>query len=319
MEDTDLIARVYPSGRLIEDGKKAIQASWRHMPPRLQGEEDAAQGRSTEESTQPDEDGVDPDFLPYLELRFSHAPRTSSGLVFGSDPDISDIVLNKVGISKRHFALTYKNSFSDGCYRLIVRDLGSTRGTSVAYDRNGEGEFRSKFDWIIDGLDVTDDTKELVVGLGKNLDFEFRIIVARHDITAPVYRDNVERFRRGASNAENLFGGLGLQSGPETEGTHTPGTRPIFLPLEWIAQGKFGVVSHHWNVSTGEEYACKEPVGRAYNKRAWEREIDIMKEIKHVSKCPLFFFFTKFTYLLSISKTLFGFVTSRKRHDLSCI
>ena len=166
--------------------------------------------------------------------------------MFGTDPDISDIVLPaKPKISKCHIALTYKNRFDDGCYRLVVRDLGSKYKTWVGYDGKAEKEWRSKFDWIIDGFRVPNRTEELIVGLGG---LKFRIIVARHDISLPVYVGNVERFRRGAVGAESLFGGLGLESGPETNGdsdARTPDTseRPVLIPLGWIAQGQFGVVS----------------------------------------------------------------------------
>ena len=296
MEDTDLIARVYPHGDGREYGKSAIKANWRHMPARLPQQEEDERSRSSRESTQPEEDDDDPDRLPYLELRFSDVPRSSSGLVFGTDPNISDIALpGRRGISKRHFALTYKNKFSDGCYRLVVRDLGSTSGTLVEYDDKGGKELRSKFDWIINGFDITDDTENFVVGLGDKGP-KFRIVVARHDIASPVYVDNVERFRQGAANAEELLGGFGLESGRETKrdsDAQTPDAskRPILLPLGWIAQGQFGVVSRHWNVSTGEEYACKEPVGSNYNRELWKREIDIMEEISKVGKDPFLFFF----------------------------
>ncbi|KAJ2897316.1 DNA damage response protein kinase DUN1 [Zalerion maritima] len=209
IENTDLIARVY---------------LYNEQPP----------GYATRASTEPPEKDYDLDELPYLELKFSHIPRTSSGLVFGTDPNTSDIVLpGGQGLSRRHFALTYKNKFDDGYYRLIVRDLGSIYGT-VPH---------------------------------KHL--KFRIVVACHNLTSPVYIDNIERFRRGAANAEDLLGGLGLQSGPETErnsGAHTPVTRPILLPLGWIANGGFGVISRHWNISTGEEYAYKQLSGK-YKKK----------------------------------------------------
>ena len=273
MENTDLIARVYPYNDDLGYGKRAIEANWRHMPPMLpqEEEEQVAPSRSSRESTQSEEDLNDLDRLPYLELRFSDVPRTSSGLVFGTDSNISDIVLPaRPKISKRHIALTYKNRFDDGYYRLVVRDLGSKYGTWVAYDGKGEEEWRSQFDWIIDGFRVPNDTEYLVVGLGG---LKFRIIVARHDISSPVYVGNVERFRRGAVGAESLFGGLGLQSGPETNrdpDARTPDTskHPILLPLGWIAQGQFGVVSCRWNVSTGKEYARKEPLGNGLRQKA---------------------------------------------------
>jgi hypothetical protein len=43
-------------------------------------------------------------------------------------------------------------------------------------------------------------------------------------------------------------------------------------------------VSHHWNVSTGEEYARKKPLDQRYDREAWEKEIDIMDRISYVEK-----------------------------------
>lgn len=110
--------------------------------------------RRDRESTDPPEeyeDDANKNTLPCIELRFSDPPRTSAGLVFGTDPTTSDVILPGLkGISRRHFALTYKIKFDDGRDRLIVRDLGSTYGTIVKYDGKGD-RLRSKFDWIIGG------------------------------------------------------------------------------------------------------------------------------------------------------------------------
>lgn len=288
MGDTNLIAQLYP----YKDGQfyfaqSTIENNLRCMPPRLprQQQEKAPQSGSRRETTEPPEDDDDPDTLPYLEVRFSHAPRTSLGLVFGTDENICDVVLPKIkGVSKRQVALTYKNNFPDGYSRLVVRDLGSTFGTIVTYDGKG-GKRRSEFEWVLDGFHLPNDTKAFILQLHEKL--QFRIIVAHHNITTPVYANNVERFRQGAANPQGLLRGLGLQSGPETErntGTHTPVRQPILLPLGWIGKGGFGVVSRHWNVSTGEEFACKQPGEREYDRRAWEKEINIMRRIPHVSK-----------------------------------
>ncbi|KAI0143499.1 hypothetical protein GGR57DRAFT_508090 [Xylariaceae sp. FL1272] len=296
MADTDLIACVYPYGDSeFGHARKAIEDSPRYMPPRRprQDPRETHHSRGARESTEPpenrgddkdeDDDDNDPDTLPYIELRFSHGPRTSSGFVFGKDPDTSDIVLSSsIGhISRRHFALTYKNSFDDGCYRLIVRDLGSTHGTAVTYNNKGR-KLRSKFDWIIDGFRVPNDTDKFIIEPHKNM--KFQVVVTRHDITSSTYVDNVKQFHHGVAGTENLFGVLDIQTGPATERhsrVHTPVGHPILLPQGWIAQGGFGAVSRHWDVSTGKEYACKQPIGKRYDREVWEKEIDIMKSISH--------------------------------------
>lgn len=281
MADTDVIARVYPFQDRTEEVQPAIEKSSRCMPPKVRKPpQQSRRGQGSRDSTASPVP-YDPDELPCLEVRFNNSPRTPSGLVFGTDTTC-DIVLPKIpGVSKRHFALTYKNSFPDGCYRLVVRDLGSKYGTKVTYGTKGD-EPRSDFDWIIDEFRLLDSTKPLIVHLHE--DVKLHIIAMPHDIASPAYVANVERFRKGAANPETLLDGLELQSGPSTEGNsgaHTPVVKnPIHIPMGWIAQGAFGSVSHLWNVSTGEEYACKRPLGK-YNRKDWKKEIDIMRSICH--------------------------------------
>jgi hypothetical protein len=176
---------------------------------------------------------------PGLELRFSRGRQTPYGFVFRWDSN-SDIVLPSTitTISFHHFALTF-----DDHYRPIVKDLGSANGTEVTYDTQGEGK-RSDFVWIIGGHDVPQRMKAIVININKNL--KFQIVVAHHDITSPRYIDNVNRFRHGTANAENLFGRLDLRSRPQTErasGAHTPGTGPIVLRKK-LGEGTFRVVTH---------------------------------------------------------------------------
>ncbi|KAK3333491.1 kinase-like domain-containing protein [Cercophora scortea] len=292
MADQDLFARVYP----FEDKKplcyaqQAIETSSRYIPAKVAPQLETPKtqwSRGGRESTEPPEPNArrdaenTSDTVSHLELRFSGVPRTSSGLVFGTDPTC-DIILPKVsGISKRHFALTFKRKFPDGFPRLIVRDLGSSFGTVVTYNNRGN-ESRSRFDWIIAGFSIPNDATEIVVQ--PHPDLKLQVVVARHDISSPVYIGNVAWFCQGAAAAENLVYDLDLQEGPETErntGAHTPVENRILLSLGRIAKGGFGVVSRHWNVSTAEEYARKKPADRKFDRRAWEREIDIMKTISH--------------------------------------
>jgi serine/threonine protein kinase len=69
-------------------------------------------------------------------------------------------------------------------------------------------------------------------------------------------------------------------------GAHTPGTGEIHLTKK-IGEGAFGVATHSWNVSTGEEYVIKEPFAEVAWKRGvikkWKYEAHIMGLIKHVS------------------------------------
>ena len=328
MADADLIALVYPFQDdrygYAEDG---IKSNSRSMPPRRPRQQQrqtqqAPQARRGRESTIPPEDREEPspDELPYLELRFSHPPHTPSGLIFGMD-EACDVVLPNIAcISRRHIALTYKNQFEDGFYRLVVRDLGSTYGTVVKYDGKGN-QRRRGFDWIVDGFRLPNNTDELIVEVDENL--KFRIVIAHHDISSPTYVSNVERFREGAANTEALVGALGLESGPATG--HKTGARspvqdvkdPILIRQGLIGKGGFGFVKRYWNVSTGQEYARKQPVETRYSKKDWEKEIKIMNKISHVSRKQLPF--GNSCILIYITrKILSNFISGKRSHCISC-
>ena len=283
MGDTDLIARLYPFDDHLGYAAYAIEHSPRYVPPRISRQIDleAKWNRRARGSTEPPETYDDVERLPCLELRFSFPPKNSRGFTSGtSEP--CDFLIPIDGISRYHFVLTYKK-LADGYYRLIVRDPGSTHGTKVTYDRKGD-EVRSNFDWILGGDQFPNKTKEIVIHPHENL--KFRIFLALQDITSPTYVANVERFLQGSGDAESLLGGLGLQSGPATElnsGAQTPAEERILIDRGIISKGGFGIVTRHWNVSTGQEYACKRPISKKdYDRKIWEKEIDLMRRIKHV-------------------------------------
>ncbi|KAH8889939.1 kinase-like protein [Thozetella sp. PMI_491] len=280
MADPDLIACLYPfygkDGRGGSAAKSAIEDIKNHVPPKYSEPEIGRRDRAPTE--EPEQRGGGPfDHLPRLELRFSNGPKTPYGFVFGCDEN-SDVVLPGMrGISSHHFALTL-----DEQYRPIVKDLGSLCGTEVIYDN--EGGRRRDFRWIVGGHGVPEKKMTIVIEVVKDL--KFQIVVSHHDVNSQLYMDNVDQFRQGTVDTENLFGRLDLP--PETErptGTHTPGTGAIFLRKK-LGEGSFGVVTHFWNVSTGEEYALKQPSQRAIKDKdvdigAWRSEADIMRRITH--------------------------------------
>ncbi|AEO71089.1 uncharacterized protein THITE_2123114 [Thermothielavioides terrestris NRRL 8126] len=299
MVDPDIIAWVYPVGEAqkvdtVRYATHTVVKNKRSRPPRRQRRPEALApallARSARETTPPPPAKSDQEleYLPYLELRFSDGPRTSAGFIFGKDPDLSDILLPSIqGISRRHFALTFRNDFEDGRYRLVVRDLGSTNGTTVAYDGQGK-QCRSNCDWIISGFETPDTTQKLEVELrggGHMTRIIFRVVVARHDLTSPVYIKNVERFLHGAAVSDVLFGAPRLQSVDANKfhtAAPTPTNQPfLLLKRGVIGTGGFGDVIRLWNVSTGEEYACKRPNGYEYRREDWEKEIAIMKNMQH--------------------------------------
>ncbi|KAI1813669.1 kinase-like protein [Poronia punctata] len=300
MSDQDLVAVIYPViykdrpalsvEPILAHPRCIVPGSWKQQ----QTQPSQSYPLKSNDDTCPKEQA--PINLPYIPLRFSCGPRTSLGFVFGTDPK-SDIHLgNTNGISNYHFALTYKNTFNDGYYRLVVRDLGSSGGTMVIYrgtktnkakapraGRYNKGkEKRRNFDWILHGFPHPDTASYVSVKVA--IDFELLIMVVKHDLRSPAYIDNVRRFRQGQIDPETLFGVLDIQSLRPT-GLHTlsdtPGSQPMLLYEQKLSEGTFGAVTQAWDVSTGISYALKEPIGDCYNKQDWKEEIDMMASLSH--------------------------------------
>ncbi|POR35146.1 Serine/threonine-protein kinase RAD53 [Tolypocladium paradoxum] len=285
MEDTDLIARVYPVGHGKKRALKAIEASPLYIAPQHPEDEEEEQvqhGRRDRHPTEPpEESNVSAHHdLPCIELRFSNIPRSTHGRIFGRDPN-SDVVLPDVkGLSYHHFSLTF-----DDANRLIVRDWGSLFGTEVTYDEEGSGK-RSNFRWIVGGDPNPQHKTSIIITIDNTI--EFRIVAAYHDIQSQEYIDKVQWFRQGTATAEDLFRDLDLPQRPDTElptGAHTPGSGEIYLK-KTIGKGSFGVVTHFWNVSNADEHVLKEPTEKALRRRmvdvsAWRKEARIMGDLSH--------------------------------------
>jgi serine/threonine-protein kinase Chk2 len=242
--------------------------------------------------TQPPEDLNPDDYLDCLELRFSNGPRTNRGFVFGRD-EKCDIVChrNMLSVSKYHFALTFENGFEDtDKYRLVLRDLNSTLGTAVMYDYQGE-ETRRGFRWILSGHGGANN-KTIIIQLSNML--VFRIVVHIPEISHAL-ADSVNHFLRQRP-PESLFADLDLFNLPRTEaatGTHTPRSGPILVNIKELGRGAFGVATHCWDVSTGREFARKQPLVQLSeaDRRAWREEAKLLFKLSHVSryKVPLIY------------------------------
>ncbi|KAI0009525.1 kinase-like domain-containing protein [Xylariaceae sp. FL0662B] len=279
MEDMDVIAYLYPYNDDSQRATKVIEANSRYVPPRLERTEDRYI-RHERESTEPLENTGDSalDYEPCLEVRFSNTPRTDKGLIFGYHPKC-DVVLPYQGISNVHFSLTFDNH-----NRPIVKDLGSYIGTEVTYNKGGKG-IRSQFQWIVGGHKIPNEKKSIIITAAKTVSFQ--IIVPFYNITSPAYIDKVNRFNQGTVTTEGLLDDLGLSNPPKrpATGAHAPGTGKIYLTKE-LGEGGFGIVTHLWDVSTGDERVVKAPSSKAMQKRlvdrtAWHREARIMGQVSH--------------------------------------
>ncbi|CAJ2508627.1 Uu.00g136530.m01.CDS01 [Anthostomella pinea] len=233
-----------------------------------------------EATEQPDESDEIPD-EPYLKIPFSKPPKTTSGYVAGCSLN-SDLVLPKYkGVSWYHFALTFDN---ENC--LVVRDLNSTVGTRVIYDTEA-GERGHGIAWSTCGPALAKGKAPIIKVVG---DLQFKLVVPNHDRTSKAYLDNVARFRKGSTTADDLFHDLKLLTRTQTElptptgETDTPGVKAPG-PMFWkqaLGKGVFAVVHYAWDVTTRREYALKEPrKDRGFDKDAWAKEAEMMKDISH--------------------------------------
>lgn len=165
----------------------------------------------------------DLDYEVCIRVSFDSIPKTVYGLRVVRDSDAEFRVLDLPGVSAYHFALTF-----DANYRLNVRDLGSTYSTSVIYDDIERGRWRSS-DWIVGGSDFLQKVNTIVVKVSKFL--QFRLVIPRHEVDSKSYRDRVDRFRAGATDAEQVLdlGRLGPLSRVNTaapSGAQTPTSSP---------------------------------------------------------------------------------------------
>ncbi|KAG4430848.1 hypothetical protein IFR05_013664 [Cadophora sp. M221] len=274
MEDPNVIAKLFSAdgnnGYAMDTICMSENAS-RYIPPQRNTKSDFRSREST--ASLDDEEGTttpDNSSCPGLQLAFNSGPKAGPGLVLGTDPDC-DIVLPQLRkISRRHCYITF-----DSQRRLILRDF-SHYGTIVSY--NGKGEkARRRFTWILGGPPVSqrnEPIEPIVIEIQK---IRFRIIISKHDQDPDLYIANVDQF---------LLGALDFQSGSSTatvSGATSPlPIDPIRIEQETLGTGAFAIVKRHWDVSTGIEYAYKEPLNkRRFDRRSWKRQADIMGQISH--------------------------------------
>ena len=287
----DLIACLYPYGRQQHKYAETTVTSGDNSSRQIEALKKLPEipDRRSRETTAPPDNSKDNTpawhYSKGLLLTFSHGPKAGLGFVLGCEASSCDIVLPSLDdISRRHCYVTF-----DAQRRLTVRDT-SSHGTIVRYDRRG-GEKRRHFIWIIGGDKVLDETREIVIQIRHDL--EFQIVVSKP--TFPdLFFDNVDQFRAEvAKNDELPFGALGLQSvispapatGTQTpkhgEETPTPNENSILLKRKRLGKGVFSIVYHVWDVSTGLEHASKK--FRNPKEVDWRKEATLMEQTSHVS------------------------------------
>lgn len=295
--DGDTIAYIYPALGTIAQRKaqKTIELNKGHpgyTPPRRSHAQDRdvlhsgafdtynkGDGKQTlnEESRDPLE------YEACIKVTFNQIPKTRHSLRCGHAEDAELRFDTLKGIGLYHFALTFDDS-----YHLIVRDLGSTSGTTVVYGRTERGPW-SDFSWIVGGSDFLKGISSIIVKVSNLM--QFQLVIPHHDTQSKLYRDKVDRYRIGSAHVEQIFnlGNVDLSSQARTtfpSGIYTSVKRPnkpVTLQKK-IGEGSFACVYRVWIVNTGLQYALKKPKEpKSIDKDAWEREAWIMKRVEHVS------------------------------------
>ncbi len=188
-----------------------------------------------------------------LRLTFDNGPHDwSEGFVFGRDDLSCDVLLAdfESRVSRQHFAI----AFNDAGH-VILRDLGSTYGTTVSYNRQHGDQVRAHFTWI---LFTWVHTFEVRI---PETDIAFRVELSWDARSPPKILEN---FFAACQSSEQLpkLRPLGLESRTSTaapSGSKSPpGQDPIYhFEANSLGSGGFGTVYKVHNVSTGEQYAAK--------------------------------------------------------------
>ncbi|KAK4152080.1 kinase-like domain-containing protein [Chaetomidium leptoderma] len=287
MDDTDLIARVYPvlynhAGRLTleKNNNRLLLALPLTDSPGFE-ELDPALGQSDRESTLPPSPHNPDESSDCLELRFSNPPKTARGFVFGRDEKCDIILPSLSGISGAHFAITFENGFEDtDRYRLVLRDLNSLVGTSVKYNDKG-GERRSGSRWILSGHEAVDGNTIIVEVHSCLL---LRVVVFIPEIHGLL--DGYVRRFLCQPLPESMFADLNIHSSPRTKaatGVYSPESGPILIEIAEFGRGAFAVATHCWNVSTGRVFARKKPLQplAEQDRAVWKREAKLLAKLSH--------------------------------------
>ena len=292
MDDDDTILIMYPASSTGQPGAmKSINGN-ADRPGYIQGEQtkhgecitfdqDAADA-GTRPATPEADRARSPEDGPGYRLTFSAGAKTRIGFVVGTSPGSDFVVLNDdKSVSAYHFAFQF-----DAKYRLVAKDLHSTRGTSVRYDGKTTGP-RVGRGWVLSGCPYVNDATTIVISIAPF--YEFLVKIPRHDIGSPEYRSKVDQFRQCANaSATDLLRDVQIESRVPTAQPSNAVTPSELLSqpfiMKPIGQGAFATVYRWWNAETGDEMAIKRPRPRQlFAPSAWRREADLLSKTKHVS------------------------------------
>lgn len=117
-----------------------------------------------------DEEKHEPlEYVACIKATFDHIPKTRFGLRAGRSEDAEVRLRSLSAVGIYHSALTF-----DDNYCLVIQDLGSTCGTTVAYGLTERGRW-SKFDWIVGWSNFLMGVSPIVVEVSPFL--QFRLVI----------------------------------------------------------------------------------------------------------------------------------------------
>lgn len=211
------------------------------------------------------------DYLHRIQLRFDQKTKVKGRVIFGSDPDQCDVLLES---TRPRFYINF-----DSEQRPAIWDH-SNNGLTVSYDGEAKDDLRHHFKWIFfPGYK----TIRVKIPLRKGRELAFHVHLPRHYKTNQEdYKRNAKRFMDGSPPQHEMdFYNLALRSPGDSfapSESLSPSQRPIYLKREELGHGAYGRVRRVLNATTGLECAGKE----FFHSSGWQREIDIMKTLRHV-------------------------------------
>ncbi|KAK5259829.1 MAPK-activated protein kinase Srk1 [Exophiala xenobiotica] len=205
-----------------------------------------------------------------IQLRFNQKTKVKGRITFGSDPDQCDVLLES---TRPRFYVSF-----DSEQRPAIWD-DSNNGLTVSYDGQGKNDLRNHFKWI---FFPEYETIRVKIPLRNKRELALKVHLPQHYETHPTeYENNVKRFMANSpppheAAFHNLgFHSLGTSFAPSE--SLSPTKRPVYLKREELGSGAYGRVRRILDATTGLQYAGKE----FFHSIGWEREIEILKELRH--------------------------------------
>ncbi|KAI9670500.1 MAG: hypothetical protein M1817_004367 [Caeruleum heppii] len=270
MEDPNLIATLMPisSGQDTETAFRLPHNRARRLPriETLAESSDIPYREGTPGPLQKDLNHAE--LVHRIQLTFSKKPKDpTKGYTLGTNPQACDVLLgprSTRGISELHLRFTF-----DQQRRLVLRD-SSSHGTTVSYNGNGEDEVRRHFTWILD-LTKEDGDWDIVVRVPNKHGLAFK--------GKPTSRPWIMR--------------RPIPPQPPSQSL-SPKARPVYVSMQKLGSGTFGVVEKVIDVATTGVYARKQfyepsPWHRNEKKRERQHRVwieSIRREVRIMSSNP---------------------------------